>query len=44
MEITCTPTLIREKNAHLNALEVCVGNITYIGIYVSQNVLIQTLC
>jgi hypothetical protein len=43
-EITCTPTLVRVKNAHLEALEVCIGNITYIGIYVSQNFPIQTLC
>jgi len=45
-EITCSTTLLQDqkKNTHLEAIEVIIENITYIGIYSSPNFPVQKLC
>ena len=45
-EITCSTTLLQDqkKNTHLEAIEVIIENITYIGIYSSPNFPLQKLC
>ncbi|KAE9542423.1 hypothetical protein AGLY_003284 [Aphis glycines] len=45
-EITCSTRLLQDqkKNTHLEAIEVIIENITYIGIYSSPNFPVQKLC
>lgn len=42
--ISCSQLVFREKNSHLEVLEGCIENITYIGIYASQKYSVQKLC